>query len=146
MKLLDATIAGLVAGAVMSVWKMGEAALTGKGLWRPPNLIASIVLGEHADTGRFLASAFTIGMTLHALASALMGGFYGLVIAPHVHAWPTPAQTLLILGYALLNWAAYQYLIMPWLAPIMNRHSRPLSLAVAHLVWGLAFAWWYLTL
>ncbi len=33
---------------------------------------------------------------------------------------------------------------MPWLAPVMNRGSSPVSLAVAHLVWGGAFAGWYL--
>ena len=141
---LDATVAGLVAGAVMSIWKMAEAAIKGEGVWRPPNLIASILLGRRADTGRFLADGFLVGMALHALASAFMGWFYGIVIADAVQAWSLPAQTVLILGYALLHWAAYQYLIMPWLAAVMNRSTTPLSLAVAHLVWGATFAWWYL--
>jgi hypothetical protein len=141
---LTATIAGLVAGAVMSIEKMLETALTGKGFWRPPNLIASILLGPRADTGRFLLSGFLVGMGLHVLASTFMGWFYGAVIAEYVDGWTAPVETLLILGYALLNWAAYQYLLMPWLAPVMNRGSSPASLAVAHVVWGLAFAWWYL--
>ncbi len=145
MSLLDATVAGLVAGAVMSLWRMSEEAITGRGLWHPPNLIASIVLGERADTGRFLTSGLIIGMLLHALASAAMGWLYGLLIAPHTGHWPPLAQIPLILGYALLNWALYQYLIMPWLAPVMNRTSRPVSLAVAHLIWGATFAGWYLT-
>jgi hypothetical protein len=85
-------------------------------------------------------------MALHAAASAFMGWFYGLVLAPAVADWHALAETLLILGYALLNWAAYQYLIMPWLAPVMNRRASPASLAIAHLVWGLAFAACYLAL
>jgi hypothetical protein len=141
---LTATIAGLVAGAVMSVEKMLEAALKGKGFWRPPNLIASILLGQRADTGRFLLDGFLIGMALHALASAFMGWLYGIAIAEHVDQRSTLLEVLLILGYALVHWATWQYLIMPWLAPVMNRSSSPLSLAVAHLVWGGAFAWWYL--
>jgi hypothetical protein len=141
---LTATIAGLVAGAVMSIEKMLEATFKGKGFWRPPNLIASIVLGQRADTGRFLLDGFLVGMALHALASAFMGWLYGVAIAEHVDQWPAPLETLLILGYALVHWASYQYLIMPWLAPAMNRNSSPLSLAVAHLIWGGAFAGWYL--
>jgi hypothetical protein len=140
----DATVAGLVAGAVMSLEKMIEAAARGRGFWRPPNLIASIVLGVRADTGRFIVSGFLTGMILHAAASAFMGWFYGWGLADHVGGWNASGETLLILGYAMVNWAVYQYLLMPWLAPVMNRESSPVFLAVAHLVWGLAFAWWYL--
>jgi hypothetical protein len=140
---LTATIAGLVAGAVMSVEKMIEAALRGKGFWRPPNLIASILLEPRADTGRFLLDGFLIGMALHTLASAFMGWLYGVAIAEHVDQWPPALEALLILGYALVHWASYQYLIMPWLAPVMNRGSSAVSLAAAHLVWGGVFAWWY---
>jgi hypothetical protein len=142
--ILDATVAGLVAGAVMSIWKMAEALARGRGLWRPPNLIASILLGERADTGRFLASGFVVGMALHAVASAFMGWLYGVLVSPAARDWSAPAEIAVILGYALLNWAVYQYLVMPWLAPIMNRRTGARSLAVAHLVWGLTFAWWYL--
>jgi hypothetical protein len=141
---LTATIAGLVAGAVMSIEKMLEATLKGKGFWRPPNLIASIILGQRADTGRFLLDGFLIGMALHALASAFMGWLYGVAIAEHVDQWPPVLELLLILGYALVHWASYQYLIMPWLAPVMNRSSSAVSLAVAHVVWALAFAAWFL--
>jgi hypothetical protein len=141
---VDAVIAGLVGGAVMSVWKMAEAVLTGQGLWRPPNLIASILLGERADTGRFLTSGFVVGMSLHAVASAGMGWFYGLVIAPPVRDWPVAAEAFVVLGYALASWAAYQYLAMPRWAPVMHRSTTPLSLAAAHVVWAGAFAWWHL--
>lgn len=141
---VTATVGGLIAGAVMSVEKMIEAALRGEGLWRPPNLIASILLGRRADTGRFLLGGLLLGMALHALASAFMGWLYGVAVAEHVDQWPALVQTLLILGYALIHWAAYQYLIMRWLAPVMDRASAPASLAVGHLVWGFAFAAWFL--
>ena len=141
---LTATIAGLLAGMVMSVEKMLEAALKGQGFWRPPNLIATMVLGQRVETGRFVLDGFLIGMALHALASAFMGWLYAVVIAEHVQHWPALIEVLLILGYALVHWATWQYLLMPWLAPVMNRNSTPLSLAVAHLVWGAAFAAWFL--
>jgi hypothetical protein len=92
-----------------------------------------------------LLDGFVIGMALHALASAFMGWLYGVAIAEYVDQWPALLETLLILGYALVHWASYQYLIMPWLAPVMNRNSSAVSLAAAHLVWGGAFAWWYLS-
>ena len=141
---LTATIAGLLAGAIMSVEKMVEAMLKGEGFWRPPNLIASILLGQRADTGRFLLDGFLVGMALHALASAFMGWLYGVAVAEHVDQWSALLEVLVILGYAIVHWASYQYLIMPWLAPVMNSNSTPLSLAVAHAVWGLAFAAWFL--
>lgn len=141
---LDATVAGLVGGLVMSVWKMAEAGLRGRGIWRPPNLIATIILGDSADTGRFSARAFTVGMALHALVSALMGWVYGLVIAGAVQDWPVPGRIAAIVAYALLSWAVYQWLIMPRLAPTMDREVSAPSLAVAHVVWAAGFAWWFL--
>jgi hypothetical protein len=54
------------------------------------------------------------------------------------------AELLVIIGYALLNWAAYQWLIMPRLAPVRNEKTGAVSLAIAHVVFGLAFAAWWL--
>ena len=133
-------IAGLIAGAVMTVWKMGEEAITGKGMWLPPNLIATIILGPRVATGRFIPSAFIVGMVLHAAASAAMGWLYGALVSPIAGALPPAAQLAVIVAFALVSWALYQYLMMPWLAPVMKEHSKPLSLAIAHVVWGLAFA------
>ena len=141
---VDATVAGLVGGLIMSVWKMAEAGLRGRGIWRPPNLIATIVLGDRTDTGRFSAVGFTIGMVLHMLVSALMGWFYGIVIAGAVQDWAVVARIATIATYALISWAVYQWLIMPRLAPTMDRETSAPSLAVAHLVWAAGFAWWFL--
>jgi hypothetical protein len=131
--------AGVVAGLVMTVWKMAEAWLTGAGAFRPPNLISTIVLGPSANTGAFAAIPFVVGMALHILASIGMGVLYAAGSARLRHLRPV-TELVAINAYALLSWAAYQSLIMPWLAPTMDAHVSPLSLAVAHVVFAVAFA------
>jgi hypothetical protein len=142
--LTTGAVAGVVAGLVMTVEKMAEAALAGVGVWRPPNLIATIVLGPSANTGDFSYAPFAVGMLLHVLTSLAMGVVYAALAArflPRV----TPAVELgVILGYVLLSWAAYQWLVMPWLAPVMDANVSPTSMAIAHVVFALAFAAWWL--
>lgn len=140
----EGTIAGLVAGIVMSIWKMGQGLLDGSGFWRPPNLIATILLGERANRREFLPLPFVIGMALHLLTSAGMGWFYAVVVGPLFHHPAGWGLVIASVAYALVSWAFYQYLIMPWLAPIMGRHVHPFWLAVAHVVYALAFAGWLL--
>jgi hypothetical protein len=128
----------------MTAWKMAEASISGVGLWRPPNLIATIVLGPSANTGSFVPVPFVVGMTLHLLASIGMGLAYAAV-APLLRR-PRPAvEVVAIVGYTVLSWALYQYLIMPSLAPTMDANVSPASLAVAHVVFGLAFAAWWMS-
>jgi hypothetical protein len=131
--------AGVVAGLVMTVWKMAEAWLAGAGAFRPPNLIATIVLGPSANTGSFAAVPFLVGMALHLLASIAMGVVYAAG-SRRVRHLGRATELVAIVAYALLSWAAYQYLIMPWLAPTMDANVSPVSLAVAHVVFALAFA------
>jgi hypothetical protein len=131
--------AGVIAALVMTVWKMAEAWLTGAGAFRPPNLIATIVLGPSANTGSFVALPFLVGMALHMLASIAMGVVYAAGSRRVRHLGPA-TELVGIVAYALLSWAVYQYLIMPWLAPTMDSNVSPVSLAVAHVVFALAFA------
>lgn len=137
------TSAGVFAGLVMTVWKMAEAWVTGAGLWRPPNLISTIVLGPSANTGTFAAVPFVVGMTLHLAASIAMGLAYAAATTV-VREMRPAIEVLAILAYALLSWAVYQYLIMPWLAPTMDANVSPVSLGVAHVVFGAAFALWWI--
>ncbi len=142
--LLEGMTAGLFAGIVMSLWKMGQAAIQGKGLWRPPNLIATIMLGKDANQTDFAPVPFLAGMALHAATSAGMGWIYAALVHPVLGRPGGWGLILAAVGYALLSWAIYQYLIMPWLAPIMDRNTSPFWLAIAHVVYGLAFAGWIL--
>ncbi len=144
MGLLEGTIAGVIAGVVMSVWKMGQTAVQGKGLWRPPNLIATILLGKAADRYGFTPVPFLVGMTLHLGTSAGMGWIYAALVHPVLGRPDGWHLVLAAVAYALLSWAIYQYLLMPWLAPIMDRDTSPFWLAVAHIVYGVAFAGWIL--
>lgn len=118
-------VAGLVAGLVMTVWKMGEAVVTGAGAWRPPNLIATIVLGPSADTGAFSAAAFAVGMTLHLIVSIGIELAYGALAAWLLPALSWPRELGAIVVYALASWVIYQWLIMPWLLRPWTRERRP---------------------
>jgi hypothetical protein len=139
----EGVAAGVVGGLVMTVWKMGEAAIAGAGAWRPPNLIATIALGPSANLDTFDAAAFAVGMTLHLLASIAMGLVYAAIAGRLLPRLPPAAELAAVIAYALLSWAVYQWLIMPWLAPTMNENTSPASLAVAHVVFALGFAAWW---
>ncbi len=140
----EGTIAGIFAGIVMSIWKMGQTAIQGKGLWRPPNLIATIPLGKDADRTGFAPLPFLAGMALHLATSAGMGWLYAAFIHSLLGRPDGRGLITWAVAYALLSWAIYQYLVMPWLAPIMDRNTSPFWLAIAHAVYGLAFAGWIL--
>jgi hypothetical protein len=127
----------------MTVWKMAEAAVNGAGIWRPPSLIASTVLGPSANSGTFDRTAFLTGMALHLLTSIGMGLVYA-ALAARLPPMAAVVELAVIVAYALLSWATYQWLIMPWLAPTMAQNTSPVSLAVAHVVFAVAFAAWWL--
>jgi hypothetical protein len=137
-------VAGVVAGLVMTVWKMAEAAIAGTGAWRPPNLIATIVLGPTANGGTFDLAGFAAGMTLHLLTSIAMGLVYAAIAYRLLPRLSAAAELAALIAYALLSWAIYQWLVMPWLAPTMNENTSAASLAVAHVVFALGFAGWWI--
>lgn len=136
----DAIFAGLVAGAVMSVWKMGGDMLMGKGLWRAPKLIGTIALGSVAAEGphRFDFAPVIWGLGLHELTSAAMGIIYAALLhLPGLGQYPL----LTAVGYAFVSWIVAQYALIPSLSRTMARESSPFGLAVAHIVFGLALGW-----
>ncbi len=137
LTLRDGLVAGTIAGLVMSAWKMSTDALLGRGAWRAPELIATIVLGPAAYDGgdRFRPGPTVAGLALHEATSAAMGLLY-VPLVRHPALAHRPVVTAV--GYALISWLVYQYAIMPWLAPVMARQSSPAGLAVAHIVFGLA--------
>jgi branched-subunit amino acid ABC-type transport system permease component len=140
--LLFWALGGIVAGLAMSLWKMVQTWLQGRGLWLGPNLIATIVLGPRTDRGDFHAGGLVVGMTLHLLASVAMSWCYGLLIRPYVGSEPLPLVATTMLVFVLAAWAVYHYLIAPWLAPIMRERSQPLWVAAAHVVYGAALLLW----
>ncbi len=143
-RLATGAVAGIVAGLVMTVWKMAEAAISGVGVWRPPNLIATIVLGPSANSGAFQYAPFAVGMLLHLLTSIAMGVVYAALAARFLPRVAPAAELGMVIAYALLSWATYQWLIMPWLAPTMDENVTPTSLAIAHVVFALGFAAWWI--
>lgn len=140
----EGVAAGVVGGLVMTVWKMAEAAIAGAGAWRPPNLIATIALGPSANVGTFDAAAFAVGMALHLLASIAMGLVYAAIAGRLLPRLSAAAELAAVIAYALLSWAVYQWLVMPWLAPTMDENTSAVSLAVAHVVFALGFAAWWI--
>ncbi len=93
------------------------------------------VLPSAYDGGhRFRFGPAVVGLALHEATSAAMG----LAYVPLVR-YPVLARRPVVtaVGYALVSWAAYQYGIMPSLAPVMDRHVSPVGLAIAHVAFGL---------
>lgn len=139
MSVVGWAVAGLLAGLVMSAWRMAEESLAARGMWRAPNLVASILLGARAIRGDFALGTVGVGMALHLATSAAMGVLFGLLAeAFGLTDVPGAVTVGAAVGYALLGWLLWQYLLMPWLAPEMGTETQPASLAVANGVYGLA--------
>lgn len=119
----------------MSMWKMPTDYLLGDGLWRSPQLIATIGLGPDAFTGgqSFTLTPFIVGLTLHLLTSAMMGiAYVPLLRIPLLRARPVITAVV----YAFIAWLDAQYILIPLLWETGAEHGFPVRLAVAHLVFG----------
>jgi hypothetical protein len=101
-----------------------------------------IVFRRSGPERDFDARLFVTGMALHLVTSAGMGAFYGFALHPFVTGRGVLAEAAVVLGYVLVSWAVYQYLLMPWLAPVMDAHTDPFWLAVAHVVYGASLLAW----
>jgi MFS superfamily sulfate permease-like transporter len=76
----------------------------------------------------------------HLLASVAMGLAYAALAGRRLQAVRPASELVVIVVFSLASWAFYQWLVMPWLAPVMDARTEALSLAVAHVVFALAFA------
>lgn len=133
----DGLIAGVIAGIVMSMWKMGVDFIIGKGLWGAPKLIATIMLGPNAydGTGQFALMPVLVGFGLHEITSAAMGILYiPLVRAPYLQRYPVITAAV----YSFIAWIIAQYFMLPVLSPTMIQNVSPAGLAIAHVVFGIA--------
>jgi hypothetical protein len=130
-------IESLVAGLVMSVWMAAVDAIGGRGVWRTPELIGTMALGAGSYRGgrRFRPIPFAAGMLLHAGASIGLGlAEWSLLRFDTARRHRVVSAVAVSLG----SWVIWQYAVMPWMAPKMNEESRPVELALADGVFGLA--------
>lgn len=139
-----AALAGIVAGAVYIALQILLTPLAGQGSpWAVPRMIAAIVLG--ADVAPPPAS-FESGMLLTALIlHFILSVVYAIVLAAILSRVQLGSRAVLATGAAfgavlyLVNYHGFTALF-PWFAM-----GRTWVSVLAHLVFGLAAAWAYLT-
>ncbi len=127
-------IAGLAAGAVMSMAMMLIATLRGESPWALPDLIAAMWLGSDVADGR-LGIPTMVGMLTHGATSAMMG----IVAVPFVAALPGWRVLPISLAYALASYPLVFSLVMSWANPLMYERVSMIDMTWGHSVFGVVF-------
>lgn len=128
-------LAGLVAGAVMSMGMMLIAILRGESPWGMPNMIATMWLGVGAADGG-LGVATMFGLVTHMATSALMG----VVAVPFVAGLARWRVLLVSLAYALASYPLVFSLVIRWANPLMYERAPMFDMTWGHAVFGVTFA------
>ena len=129
-------VAGLIAGAVMSVWMMGWGLVAGDGAWSMPQLISTVILGPDGYMGGqiFRAGPVMTGFLLHELTSAGMGLVYApLIRLPLLRRAPLVTAVF----YAFVSWIVAELWLFPFVSDTLAAESTPLQTALAHIVFGI---------
>lgn len=132
---LHGILAGLLAGLVMSIFKMVTDFLRGAGLWLAPQMIATILLGPDAvvDGNQLALMPVAVGFLLHFATSAVMGSYFFLFLNfPLIARYPVWWGV----AYGFVAWLVAQYWLLPPLSETMIRNTPPFQLMVAHLIFG----------
>jgi hypothetical protein len=83
-------------------------------------------------------------MALHLATSIAMGVIYAAMFGGLLRSARVLTELAVLITYSLVSWAVYQWLVMPWLASVMEPETTALSLAVAHVIFALGFAAYWL--
>ncbi len=132
----DGAIGGLIAGAAMGMLTMLLFWLMGLGFWMPLKLIATLLLRPDAAGSRgFEMMPVLIGMMIH-MALSMMFGAVMIWLGRHL-----PGQVMVrAVVISLLLWAIADFLVLPLVDPTFDRGMPEWIFAVAHLMYGVAFA------
>lgn len=128
-------VAGWGAGLAALMLAMIHAALAGRGLLWPLQVIASALLGDQALEGRGLAAAGSAitGLVIHLLVSGSWGVlFNALVPRGFSYGWAAGMGML----FAVVAFLVMAWLVVPWFLPELYRSVHPAVLLVYHLVFG----------
>ena len=113
------------------------ASTAGAPAWRPIEAVASFVLGSRALGPPLPASTIVLGLSLHAVASAVLGLIFATLFAEF------PVEVLAPVGvlYGLAIWLLVRFVAIPSVDLAIG--SSPGALVAEHVVYG-AFLWLFL--
>lgn len=138
--LVRAALAGMIAGAVMSIAMMVAAVMHGESIWMMPNLISAMWLGPGAASGG-LGVPTLLGFLTHEVTSAIMG----VVAVPFIAGLSGGRVLLASLAYSLASYPLVFSLVLRWANPSMYERAPMVQMTWGHLLFGAVFAPAYLS-
>ena len=131
------SLAGAIAGLVMSIFMMVWDGLASDGIWTLPQAIATILLGPDVYEGgqTFLPLPVLTGFTLHELTSAAMGLAFVLLLRLPGLSQLAVANAVI---YGVVSAVVAEWWLIPRLSETMARHTEAGQLLIGHAVFGLA--------
>ncbi|HYD31376.1 MAG TPA: hypothetical protein VEB64_11045 [Azospirillaceae bacterium] len=134
-------VAGLIAGALITVVEMVLAGLAGVGAWLPPRMVAAVVMGRDVlnHTGG-AASVFVTALAVHAVLSILYAAILAWAIerAQADFRMATVAGGVFGLMLYLINFYGFAAVAFPWFADAQGGITL-----LVHILFGLVLAWAY---
>lgn len=125
-------IAGVIAGIVMAMIAMSRAAFVGMSFWFPVEQIAATFYGVDALLGG--GGPIIVGVLIHMVTSAVLGGLAGLFLAKLSTAGAFGAGLLV----GVVIWALMTFLVLPIANEVMRERVALMSgwWFTYHLVFG----------
>lgn len=135
-------LAGLISGIIFAMLAMVYFAIVGPGLWTPPRLVATILLGADSFSPAFAVGPVVLGMMLHMMLSAVYGAVFGVVLQG-VESKGTLVVLGLVFGIAiyLINFQV----IAPLLFTAFTTVNQPFQV-LAHAMFGIILGGGYVLL
>lgn len=126
------TLAGIIAGMVMSMVAMGFAMMMGQELWAPPKMIAATLLDQPGlDRPGFQMIPVMVGMMIH-FATAIGAGILFSLIGGRL-TYGASIGWGIVFGLAV--WLFMQFIGLPIINPVMAGMPY-LPFAIEHAVFG----------
>lgn len=129
----DGAIGGIAGGVLMGMFSMVAFPLLGiGGFWQPMNLIAAVFNQEWGTVTGFRMLPVVLGMMIHLMMSAALGALFAWAAARR------PGKLLLkAIAAALVIWILSDFLVLPFLDPILTRVFPEWLFALVHVMFGL---------
>lgn len=140
-RILSGLAAGTLAGLVMALAMMGYMAYRGRSLWRMPDLIAVMWMGEEVADGR-LGWATLVGFATHVATSAVMG----IVAVPFIDGLSRWRTVLVASAYAIASYPVAFSAVITWANPLMIERTELVPMTVAHGIFGVVLGLAYVGL
>ncbi len=133
-----AALAGLAGAVVMAMWAMMAAAVMGRSLFAPVQLIAAVWYGPAAM--HLTAHVLLAGLATHMMVGIVLGMMLALAFAVG-RIVPGPVRLAWGMGFGLAAWLVSQFAVLPALDPLMAQNMAIGVFALGHVMFGVVTAW-----